>query len=126
MRLHAMSGQDGKSDRMLLEHRLWNHDVVSELLKGKPIEARKAATELSVAAFRIWLLLHFETDLTIGRTKLAGKCGVPKSTFDRLILELRRKAFLTVEDGQGNLPCKFSLIRVLDASGRCKVHKQRI
>lgn len=93
------------------------------LIDARPIHARKAAGELSPAAFMLWVLLHFETDLDAGRTVLSGRCGLPKSTFDRLLLELRRKAYAIVTPGEGRAPCSIRLSLVLDAAGRNAVRK---
>ena len=90
---------------------------------AKPITAAEAARKLSAAAFRVWILLHFETDLDAGRTVLARRHGTSKAAFDRSLLELRTSGFLSVEAGEGSAPCTIRFVRVLDASGRSAVAK---
>lgn len=90
---------------------------------SRSITASEAARKLSAAAFRLWILLHFEADLDAGRTKLARKYGTSKATFDRSLLELRKCGFLSVETGEGSSPCSIRFALVLDASGRSAVKK---
>lgn len=90
---------------------------------SKPITAAEAARKLSAAAFRLWILLHFETDLDAGRSVLARKHGTSKATFDRALLELRRNAYMAVETAGGSAACSIRFLRVLDATGRNAVKK---